>query len=49
LLYKCKINKKKDVLDLLNTLPSLSKEKTIWLKKAIAMTHKNHPWINLIK
>lgn len=48
LLYKAKINKEKDRLDLSNTLSYLTNQKKKWLREAIQETHGSHDWLQLI-
>lgn len=46
LLYKAKLNKEKDVLDLQAVLPKLNREQISWLSESIADTHGEHGWLS---
>lgn len=48
LLYKAKINKEKDKLDLKNTILKLDLASKNWLINAIQKEDKNHKWLSLI-
>ncbi len=48
LLYKAKIDKPKDRADLQQLLPHLSDHSKGWLRQAIADSHPEHDWLELI-
>jgi hypothetical protein len=48
LLYKAKVDRKADRLDLVNALPGMARERRRWLRRSLALAHPGHDWLGII-